>query len=58
MSAQIFHDHPADRAFRPAWFASRVLIYAVLLLWAFLCLFPIFWTITTTSPCRIRRGKS
>ena len=48
MSAQIFHDHPADRAFRPAWFASRVLIYAVLLLWAFLCLFPIFWTITTT----------
>ena len=48
MSAQIFHDHPADRAFRPAWFASRVLIYSVLLLWAFLCLFPIFWTITTT----------
>ncbi|HMN87342.1 MAG TPA: carbohydrate ABC transporter permease [Bauldia sp.] len=27
---------------------SRILIYGVLLLWAFICLFPIFWTITTS----------
>ncbi|MBN9009016.1 MAG: carbohydrate ABC transporter permease, partial [Rhizobiales bacterium] len=28
--------------------ASRVLIYGALLLWAFICLFPIYWTITTS----------
>ena len=27
---------------------SRVLIYAALLLWAFVCLFPIYWTISTS----------
>ena len=26
----------------------RILIYGVLLFWAFLCLFPIYWTITTS----------
>ena len=26
----------------------RILIYAALLFWAFLCLFPIYWTITTS----------
>ena len=48
MSAQIFHDHPADHAFRPARVLSRVAIYAILILWAVICLFPIYWTITTT----------
>jgi len=28
--------------------ATRVLIYGVLLLWAFICIFPIYWTITTS----------
>jgi multiple sugar transport system permease protein len=28
--------------------ASRVLIYGALLFWAFICLFPIYWTITTS----------
>lgn len=28
--------------------ASRVAIYAALVLWAFVCLFPIFWTVTTS----------
>lgn len=28
--------------------ASRVLVYGALLLWAFICLFPIYWTITTS----------
>ena len=27
---------------------SRVLIYGALLLWAFVCLFPIYWTISTS----------
>lgn len=26
----------------------RILIYSALLFWAFLCLFPIYWTITTS----------
>src|SRR4029453_13548093 len=28
--------------------ASRALIYAALLLWAFISLFPIYWTVTTS----------
>jgi multiple sugar transport system permease protein len=27
---------------------SRVLIYALLLFWAFICLFPIYWTVSTS----------
>jgi multiple sugar transport system permease protein len=30
------------------FFASRVLIYGALLLWAFIALFPIYWTVTTS----------
>lgn len=48
MSEQIFHDSPADTAHRTRWWASRVLIYTVLIVWAFICLFPIYWTITTS----------
>jgi multiple sugar transport system permease protein len=28
--------------------ATRVLIYGVLIFWAFVCLFPIYWTLTTS----------
>jgi multiple sugar transport system permease protein len=28
--------------------ASRLLIYGALLFWAFICLFPVYWTITTS----------
>src|SRR6476620_10368790 len=31
-----------------SFFASRVFIYGALLFWAFVCLFPIYWTITTS----------
>ena len=48
MSEQIFRDGDADRSFRPKWFLGRVAIYAVLLVWAFICLFPIYWTLTTS----------
>jgi multiple sugar transport system permease protein len=30
------------------FFSSRVLIYGALLLWAFISLFPIYWTVTTS----------
>ena len=44
----IFKDSEADRSHRAKWFANRVLVYGVLLLWAFICLFPIYWTVTTS----------
>ncbi len=48
MPDQIFHDSTADRAFRPRFVLGRVAIYAVLIVWAFICLFPIYWTLTTS----------
>jgi multiple sugar transport system permease protein len=47
MSA-IFKDHDADRQVNAKWWASRIAIYAALLTWTVICLFPIFWTITTS----------
>lgn len=47
-AAQIFHDSESDRAFRAKWYLGRVAIYSVLCLWALVCLFPIYWTITTS----------
>jgi multiple sugar transport system permease protein len=44
----IFKDTEADRAHRTKWVANRVLIYGVLILWAVICLFPIYWTVTTS----------
>ncbi len=35
----------ASRAMR---ILSRVLVYGALLFWAFVCLFPIYWTVTTS----------
>jgi multiple sugar transport system permease protein len=46
--AQIFRDGEADRAFRAKWYMGRVAIYAILIFWAIICLFPIYWTITTS----------
>jgi multiple sugar transport system permease protein len=48
MTTQIFHDAPEDRAPRLGWYASRVAIYGMLLFWAVICLFPIYWTATTS----------
>ena len=47
MSA-VFKEHDADRRIKPKWWASRIAIYAALLTWTVICLFPIFWTITTS----------
>lgn len=46
--SQIFHDGEADHAPRVAWYVSRAAIYGALILWAVICLFPIYWTVTTS----------
>lgn len=38
-------DRPAHGA---SFIATRVMIYGVLIFWAFVCLFPIYWTLTTS----------
>ena len=48
MSTQIFHDSAADLAPRRSGTLGKVGIYTVLILWAFICLFPIYWTATTS----------
>ncbi|NBE08224.1 carbohydrate ABC transporter permease [Paragemmobacter ruber] len=45
---QIFRDSEADRGHRAKWWTSRIAIYGVLILWTVICLFPIYWTITTS----------
>lgn len=45
---QIFTDGEADLRFRAKWYTGRTLIYSGLILWAFICLFPIYWTVTTS----------
>ena len=48
MSEQIFHDAPSDLGHRTRWWTGRIVIYTVLILWVVICLFPIYWTITTS----------
>jgi multiple sugar transport system permease protein len=48
MTAQIFVDTGTDRQFRASVWTGRSAIYLALLVWAFICLFPIFWTVTTS----------
>lgn len=40
--------YEAGAAQRGGLLAHRVLIYAALILWAFICLFPIYWTVSTS----------
>ncbi|MBC7736158.1 MAG: carbohydrate ABC transporter permease [Candidatus Saccharibacteria bacterium] len=47
-STQIFHDSESDLGQRTKWWASRTVIYGLLALWAFISLFPIYWTFTTS----------
>ncbi len=48
VETQIFHDHPEDTRPRARWYAGRVAIYGILILWTVICLFPIYWTLTTS----------
>ena len=47
-AAQIFHDSDRDLTHRAKWWTGRIAIYGALSLWAIICLFPIYWTITTS----------
>jgi multiple sugar transport system permease protein len=38
----------SDLTYRAKWWTSRFVIYGVLILWAIVCIFPIYWTITTS----------
>lgn len=48
MSNQIFYDSPDDLSYKAKRFTSRAAVYGILILWAIICLFPIYWTITTS----------
>jgi len=45
---QIFHDSSTDLSHRAKWFTGRVAVYGALIIWTVICLFPIYWTITTS----------
>jgi len=47
-TTQIFSDTEQDLAFRAKWYTGRVLIYGALIFWTIICLFPIYWTVTTS----------
>ncbi|WP_300013793.1 carbohydrate ABC transporter permease [uncultured Roseobacter sp.] len=44
----IFKDDAVGRKIQVKWWSSRVAIYGALILWALICLFPIYWTLTTS----------
>ena len=44
----IFRDSEADLRHRAGWWTRRALVYGALVLWTVVCLFPIFWTVTTS----------
>ena len=48
MTQALFQDSDSDVAYKAKWWTSRIVIYGVLILWTIVCLFPIYWTITTT----------
>lgn len=44
----IFKNNTGGRKVQVRWWTSRVAIYGALILWAVICLFPIYWTLTTS----------
>lgn len=48
MSQAIFRDSESDRSFKAKRLAGKTVIYLLLIAWAIVCLFPIYWTITTS----------
>ncbi len=44
----IFHDTEQDLAHKAKWFTKRLVIYGILAFWTLICLFPIYWTLTTS----------
>jgi multiple sugar transport system permease protein len=47
-TTQIFTDGETDLAYRVKWYTRRTLLYGALLFWSLVCLFPIYWTVTTS----------
>ncbi len=45
---RIFHDHEVDLAYKAKRWSGRLVVYGLLLFWTLICLFPIYWTITTS----------
>lgn len=37
-----------DRRQRMRWWAMRFVVYGLLTIWAVICIFPVFWTVTTS----------
>ncbi len=48
MGTQIFHDSDHDRAYRSRRISGRMIVYGILIFWAFISVFPIYWTLTTS----------
>lgn len=48
MSATSHSNDDYDRSRRTRWILSRLVIYSLLILWAVVCIFPIYWTLTTS----------
>ncbi len=44
----IFKGSDEDLTYKAKWWSSRLVIYGFLIGWTIVCLFPIFWTITTS----------
>jgi len=44
----VFRDSESDMTYRASRFGGKALIYLLLIVWALICLFPIYWTITTS----------
>ncbi|WP_210527869.1 carbohydrate ABC transporter permease [Rubellimicrobium arenae] len=48
VEAPIFRDSETDLRHRARWWTGRIAIYGALILWSLICLFPIYWTLTTS----------
>ncbi|GFE63733.1 carbohydrate ABC transporter permease [Litoreibacter roseus] len=47
-TTEIFKDTDATTAPQFKWWSSRIAIYGALILWSVICIFPIYWTLTTS----------
>ena len=48
MSEATFRNGDSERTSNAGRFASKTVVYLLLIAWAIVCLFPIYWTITTS----------
>ena len=48
MTEPIFTDKESDLTYKARFWTSRVFIYGILIIWAIISIFPIYWTITTS----------